>query len=86
MAYGCYSSIQRAGLRVPEDISIVGFDKSDMYNSIFPMITTVDVNVDAMVEYSCWILSGYLNGTAPGYAVKIQIDTTMCDNGTILAL
>ena len=86
MAFGCYSVFERAGLRVPEDISIVGFDKSDRYNSIFPMITTVDVNVDAIIEYTCWILSGLLSGTTPEYSVKIQIDTTLCDNGTILKL
>jgi len=84
MAFGCYSSFERAGIRVPEDISIVGFDKSDRYSSIFPMISTVDVNVEAMIEHSCWTLSGYLDGTAPGFSVKIQIDTTFIDNGTIL--
>ena len=86
MAFGCYSSIERAGIRVPGDISIVGFDKSDRYSSIFPMITTVDVNVDAMIEHTCWILSGYLDGTAPGFSVKLQIDTTFIDNGTILTI
>jgi len=86
MAYGCYSSFMRAGIRVPEDISIVGFDNTDRYSSIFPMITTVDVNVDAMIEHSCWIISGYLDGTAPRDSVKIQIDTTICDNGTIREL
>ena len=84
MAFGCYSSFERAGVKMPEDISIVGFDKSDRYGSIFPMISTVDVNVEAMIDYSCWILSGYLDGTAPGFSVKIQIDTTFIDNGTIL--
>lgn len=83
MAYGCYSCFERAGVRVPEEISIVGFDKSDRYNSIFPLITTVDVNVDAMIKCACWILSGYLNGMAPGFCAKIQIETTICDNGTI---
>jgi len=86
MAFGCYSCFERAGIRVPEDISIVGFDKSDRYNYIFPSITTVDVNVNAMIEYTCWILSEYLNGTAPRYNTKIQIDTTICDNGTIRVL
>jgi len=86
MAVGCYSSFQRAGIRVPQDISIVGFDNTDKYSSIFPMITTVDVNVDAMIEHTCWILSGYLDGTAPRGTVKIQIDTTICDNGTIRKL
>jgi len=86
MAFGCYSCFERAGVRVPEDISIVGFDKSDRYNYIFPGITTVDVNVSAMIEYTCWILSEHLNGTAPRYNTKIQMDTTLCDNGTIRTL
>ncbi|MCL2866937.1 MAG: GntR family transcriptional regulator [Clostridia bacterium] len=86
MAFGCYSCFERAGIRVPEDISIVGFDKSDRYHYIFPGITTVDVNVSAMIEYTCWILSEHLNGTAPRYNTKIQMDTTLCDNGTIRTL
>jgi len=86
MAYGCYNYFERAGVHMPEQMSIVGFDKSDQYNSIFPMLTTVDVNVDAMIEYACWILSGQLNRTAPGLCAKIQIDTTICDNGTIRTL
>jgi len=83
MAFGCYSSFDNAGIRVPEDISIVGFDRSDRYNSIFPPITTVDVNLDAMIDHACWILSGYLDGTAPGFSVKIQIDTTFIDYETM---
>ena len=86
MAFGCYSCFERAGIRVPEEISIVGFDKSDRYSYIFPSITTLDVNVGAMIEYSCWILSECLNGTAPRCNAKIQIDTTICDNGTIRTL
>ena len=83
MAFGCYSCFVRAGLKVPDDISIAGFDKSNRYNHIFPGITTVDVNINAMIEYACWILSGYLSSTAPNYSVNIQIDTTIYDNGTI---
>lgn len=83
MAYGCYSYLQRMGVRIPEDISIAGFDMSDQYNAIFPMITTVDVNVDAMIAYTCWVLDGYLSGAAPVFSAKIQIDTTIIDNGTI---
>lgn len=86
MAYGCYSCFERSGVKIPNDISIVGFDRSDRYKSIFPPITTVDVNIDAMIEYSCWYLSGYLSGGAPRVCAKIQIDTAFIDNGTVRKL
>ncbi|MDR1128551.1 MAG: GntR family transcriptional regulator [Treponema sp.] len=85
LAYGCYSVLKRQGLKIPEDISIVGFDKSDRYNGMFPPITTVDVNLDAMVDYACWYLENRFSGQAPAACAKIQIDTTICDNGTIKA-
>jgi LacI family transcriptional regulator len=83
LAYGCYAAFHRNGLSIPDDISIVGFDKSDRYNGIFPAITTVDVNLDAIVNYACWCLSSEISGTAPKISAKIQIDTMFCDNGTI---
>jgi LacI family transcriptional regulator len=83
LAYGCYSVFQRHGLSIPDDISIVGFDKSDRYNGMFPPISTVDVNLNAIVDYAFWYLAGCLLGRAPETCAKIQIDATFCDNGTI---
>jgi LacI family transcriptional regulator len=83
LAYGCYSVFQRHGLSVPDDISIVGFDKSDRYNGMFPPISTVDVNLNAIVDYAFWYLAGRLLGRAPETCAKIQIDAAFCDNGTI---
>ncbi|MDR1319545.1 MAG: GntR family transcriptional regulator [Treponema sp.] len=86
LAYGCYSVLERRGLKIPEDISVVGFDKSDRYKDMFPPITTVDVNLDAIVDYASWYLDNRFSGQAPETCAKIQIDTTICDNGTIKAL
>jgi LacI family transcriptional regulator len=83
LAYGCYSVFQRHGLSVPDDISIVGFDKSDRYSGMFPPISTVDVNLNAIVDYAFWYLTGCLSGRAPESRAKIQIDAAFCDNGTI---
>jgi DNA-binding LacI/PurR family transcriptional regulator/DNA-binding transcriptional regulator YhcF (GntR family) len=83
MAYGCFNTLQRGGLSVPDDISIVGFDKSDRYSAMFPPISTLDVNLDAIVDYACWYLADSLAGKPPKARAKIQIDTTFCDNGTI---
>ncbi|MDR1565733.1 MAG: GntR family transcriptional regulator [Treponema sp.] len=83
LAYGCYSVFKSQGLAVPEDISIVGFDKSDRYTQMFPPVSTVDVNMDAIVDYACWYLSDRISRQAPRTCARIQIDTAFCDNGTI---
>ncbi len=41
MAAGCYAAIKRRGLRIPEDISVVGFDNREIASCLFPGLTTV---------------------------------------------
>ena len=41
MAAGCYAAIKRHGLRIPEDISVVGFDNQEIASCLFPGLTTV---------------------------------------------
>ncbi len=41
MASGCYAAIRHRGLRIPEDISVVGFDNREIASCLFPGLTTV---------------------------------------------
>jgi len=41
MAYGVYKAIQQAGMRIPEDISVIGFDDIGFSADIHPALTTV---------------------------------------------
>jgi LacI family transcriptional regulator len=41
MAIGCYEAIKQLGLRIPEDISVVGFDDEDLASHIMPKLTTL---------------------------------------------
>lgn len=41
MAIGCYRAIYEAGKRVPEDISVIGFDNIALTASLTPALTTV---------------------------------------------
>lgn len=41
MAIGAASELQKAGIRVPEDVIVTGFDGSDLAESYIPEITTV---------------------------------------------
>ena len=41
MAIGAIGALQRAGYRVPEDVSVVGFDDIPLSAAIFPALTTI---------------------------------------------
>ena len=42
MALGSLSALQDAGLRVPQDVSLVGYDNLELLNFVRPRLTTVD--------------------------------------------
>ncbi len=60
-AVGVIKGLLRAGLRVPEDVSVTGFDKTRLAEYSNPTITTVDIHrdllgkmaADALHELSC---------------------------------
>jgi DNA-binding LacI/PurR family transcriptional regulator len=47
-AIGCYRALREAGLSVPEDVSIVGFDNIAEARSLDPPLTTVEVSGENM--------------------------------------
>jgi DNA-binding LacI/PurR family transcriptional regulator len=48
MALGAIRAIRRAGLRVPEDVSVVGYDDSALMNCTEPALTTVRQPIESM--------------------------------------
>lgn len=47
-AIGALKALREANLRVPEDVSLVGFDDIDMVEHLTPPLTTVHVNKEAL--------------------------------------
>ncbi len=41
MAYGCYDALREAGLRVPQDIAVIGFDDREIAKNTHPPLTTL---------------------------------------------
>jgi DNA-binding LacI/PurR family transcriptional regulator len=48
MAVGAMAAIEEAGLRVPEDIAVTGFDDADFAATVVPALTTVRQDPIAM--------------------------------------
>jgi LacI family transcriptional regulator len=41
MAIGCYEALKEAGVRIPEDMSVVGYDDEEISRHLVPQLTTV---------------------------------------------
>jgi len=56
MAVGVYQAVRQAGLRVPEDLSIVGFDDASITTKIWPPLTTVRLPIRFMGRTAAQLL------------------------------
>lgn len=56
MAVGVYQAVRRAGLRVPDDLSIVGYDDSPTATHIWPRLTTVRLPIRLMGRTAAQLL------------------------------
>lgn len=65
MARGVLRTLRGAGVRVPEDVAIVGFDDSDVALSTDPALTTVRQPMHAQGEALAGVLIDRLAGAAP---------------------
>jgi DNA-binding LacI/PurR family transcriptional regulator len=63
LALGAIRAIRRLGHRVPEDISVVGFDDSAFMMCTDPPLTTVRQPIEAMGRAAVSILVGRIEGT-----------------------
>jgi LacI family transcriptional regulator len=43
MAMGCFNAIREAGLRIPEDISVIGYDDDELSRHLRPQLTTLEL-------------------------------------------
>lgn len=63
-AFRVISALRTKGVRVPEDISVVGYDNYTMSSICIPTITTIEVDIAKMAEISVEIISKKLTDPA----------------------
>jgi LacI family transcriptional regulator len=71
------SEIRRMGLRVPEDIALVGFDDADWMQTTWPSITAVAQPVTAIAERALAALLARVEGESTGFPVQHLEPCTM---------
>ncbi|MCW2795355.1 LacI family DNA-binding transcriptional regulator [Nocardioides sp.] len=65
LALGVIRATRRAGLRVPHDISVIGFDDSAFMSSVEPPLTTVRQPIEAMGRAAVAALLDQIRGDEP---------------------
>jgi DNA-binding LacI/PurR family transcriptional regulator len=72
-AIGAIKAITEKGLKVPVDVSVVGFDDYTISSYCVPSLTTVKQPLKEMARTAASRLVGVINGTIP-YRVQISMD------------
>jgi LacI family transcriptional regulator len=58
---------QTMGIRVPQELSIIGFDDIPEATQVTPRLTTVDQSIEQMGAMATQVLIGWLKGEEPEY-------------------
>jgi LacI family transcriptional regulator len=74
LAMGVYEAARRAGLRVPEDLSVVGFDDVPMAQWVSPPLTTLRQPLAEMATLATRTL---LNGESTGIQQRVELATSL---------
>ncbi|SDQ36120.1 LacI family DNA-binding transcriptional regulator [Thermostaphylospora chromogena] len=66
IAYGVYAAAAERGLRIPEDISVMGYDAHPMSGLLRPALTTVDWDIAGIVRAAVRLVLDAVDGGADG--------------------
>jgi len=76
-ALGVYATAQGHGLRVPEDLSVVGFDDVPLSQWVLPPLTTVHQPIRELAQLATRSLLGLLDGEGLPLLGRIELPTTL---------
>jgi len=82
MAIGALRAIRKAGLDVPGDISVVGYDDIPLASAMSPALTTAAQPVDQLGALSTELLLSRIEDGAVGTAQRITLETTLVVRGS----
>ncbi|WP_238625440.1 LacI family DNA-binding transcriptional regulator [Aggregatilinea lenta] len=75
MALGAYDAVRKSGLRIPEDVAIVGFDNVEILAAqIHPPLTTIELPNFEMGQLAIQMLLGEVDITQDGQPVQHMIE------------
>jgi len=82
MALGCYDAAAKAGIKIPDDIGIAGFDDIFVSKYLSPPLTTVRVQIEEVGKTAADILMKKIQGRNDPSHPVIRISTKLIIRGS----
>ena len=82
IALGCIKALTEKGFKIPEDISIVGFDNIPQSRMAVPALTTIQVDHETISHYAMRVLFDRIEKVSPT-PVKIAVGTTLITRDSV---
>jgi len=84
MAVGVINHLMLNGYRVPQDVSVMGFDDMPIAKQVYPPLTTVCQPVDQIVQSAVRLLLRLIASRSPVEGEQIQVPTRLVIRGSCL--
>ena len=85
--WGGQMAIREAGLRIPEDMSVIGFDGLDFVSYIHPRLTTVRQNVELIGREAARLLLSHIdNKDTGGEAAAVTVPVSLIRGETVVPI
>jgi LacI family transcriptional regulator len=81
MAFGVMEAIREAGLRIPADVSVLGFDDIPQATGVSPMLTTVRQPLEEMGRQAVRMLMAYIDDPGRPYEYR-ELPTELVMRGS----
>ncbi len=83
ITYGCIKALREFDVRIPQDLSIVGFDNLPMSATMDPPLTTIDVSKRSIGSLAITLLAEQIRSHVHGPAVKILVGAELVVRGSV---
>ncbi len=83
IAIPCIQALQDRGYRVPEDISVIGFDNAAMSNLVNMQLTTIDVPKHFLGRAATQLLVSVIRNEVENTPMRICANTTLIRRNTV---
>ena len=84
VALGVIEAMKELGIRVPDDIAVVGYDDLDITNFFHPRLTTIHQRKEEQVEMGCCKLMNLISGEETSEKMQVAFEPTLCVRETCI--
>ena len=85
LAVGCYKAVNEAGLKIPEDVSVVGFNDISFARYLVPTLTTVRLYMEFMGEQAVTLMAERLSSKRD-LCVQMRIPSRLIERESVKQL